>query len=516
MADIVLCTLNATYQHCAFGLRYLRSNLGELNPRSAIREFTINHQPRDVAESLLADQPRIIGLGVYIWNTTQTRAVIEAVKTASPGTLVVLGGPEVSFELEEQAIVRLADVTIKGEADLLFADLCRRYLETGERPTTRLITGPLPDLKRIALPYEEYTDEDIRHRVLYVEASRGCPFKCEFCLSSLDESVRAFDLEVFLASIDRLIARGARQFKFIDRTFNLSVSFCTRILEFFLERVALGLFLHFEMIPDRLPKELRALIRSFPAGSVQFEIGIQTWNPEVAARISRKQNYDRIRENFAFLRAETSAHLHADLIVGLPGEDLESFGRGFDAVAALDPHEIQVGLLKRLKGTPIVRHDEKSAMRYQSEPPFTVLQTSSLSYTEVQELARFAKFWDLYANSGNFKRTMDCLRELASQRTPPSLFAEFRQFARFLDGKHPQRYGISLAKLVESAWEYLTAVRGADQNAVRQSLATDYSLGGKRRLPRPIGDLPPSPEASFSRVNPLNQRQRRHLDTALH
>src|SRR5205814_2204092 len=168
-----------------------------------------------------------------------------------------------------------------------FAELCEKLL-AGRRPLMKIIPAELPDFNQIVLPYDLYDDRDVAHRVIYVEASRGCPFKCEFCLSSLDVPVRNVPLEAFLAEMAKLLDRGVSQFKFVDRTFNLNLNFSRAILQFFLGRYQPGLFLHFEMIPDRLPEALRDLIRQFPAGALQFEVGVQTFNEEVSARISRR------------------------------------------------------------------------------------------------------------------------------------------------------------------------------------------------------------------------------------
>ncbi|MFM8931484.1 MAG: B12-binding domain-containing radical SAM protein, partial [Gemmataceae bacterium] len=222
----------------------------------------------------------------------------------------------------------------------------------------------------LKLPYALYDSEDIAHRVIYVEASRGCPFTCEFCLSSLEIPVRAAPLEQFLAEMDQLLKRGTRQFKFVDRTFNLNTRVGITILHFFLDRMQPDLFLHFEMIPDRLPEELKSLIRRFPAGSLQFEVGIQSFNPEVQALISRRQDHAKTVDNLRWLRENTTVHIHADLIAGLPGETMESFGKGFDTLRGLGPQEIQVGILKRLRGTPIIRHDAEWEMVYSPQAPY--------------------------------------------------------------------------------------------------------------------------------------------------
>jgi radical SAM superfamily enzyme YgiQ (UPF0313 family) len=292
-----------------------------------------------------------------------------------------------------------------------FADVCRSLLRDTDTPVCEasegrqaclphIIAAELPALTQLASPYELYTDEDLKNRVIYVEASRGCPFTCEFCLSSLDIPVRAFPTEAFLASMQRLLDRGATQFKFVDRTFNLHLPTSSAILQFFLDRWREGLFLHFEMVPDRLPEQLRGLIKKFPAGAVQFEVGIQTFDEATSKNISRRQNLDRLADNFRFLREETGVHIHADLIVGLPGEGIESFGRGFDHLVRLGPQEIQIGILKRLRGTPIVRHDEEYRMIYAPHPPYEILSTREIPFADLQRMRRFARYWDIIANSG--------------------------------------------------------------------------------------------------------------------
>src|SRR5689334_21800017 len=344
MPDIVLTTLNAKYIHAAFGLRYLMANLGELQPRACLVEFDINQRPLDIAEVLLAREPRIIGFGVYIWNVVETLEVVSAIRRVAPEVAIILGGPEVSYEWETQPIVELADYVITGEADLKFAEVCGQLLR-GEKPATKIIPAELPDVARLALPYDLYNDDDIAHRVIYVEASRGCPFTCEFCLSSLDIPVRQFPLEKLLQHLQQLLDRGVKQFKFVDRTFNLNLNVSRALLRFFLDRYQPGLFFHFEMIPDRLPEALREIIAKFPPGALQFEVGIQSFNDEVCKLISRRQDLSKLEDNFHFLRGSTGVHIHADLIVGLPGETVESFGAGFDRLVQLGPQEIQVGIL---------------------------------------------------------------------------------------------------------------------------------------------------------------------------
>ena len=359
MNRVVLATLNAKYIHASLGLRYLLANMDRhggpgLRAQTTLREFVIQQRPTQIVEELLALNPAVIGLGIYIWNVVETTQVVRLLKTLRPDIKVVLGGPEVSFETGEQEICRLADHVVTGWGDVSFPKLCRALLD-GPQPLMKVIVGEQPALSELTMPYGEYTGQDLAKRLLYVEASRGCPFKCEFCLSSLDKTAWAFDLDAFMAEMDALYARGARNFKFVDRTFNLKVDFSVRILQFFLERMkqpdgslqaSPDLFVHFEVVPDSLHDRLKELIAQFPAGSLQFEVGIQSFNPEVQQRISRKQDNQKTADNLRWLVTQSQAHVHADLIFGLPGETLESFAEGFDRLHALAPHEIQFGILK--------------------------------------------------------------------------------------------------------------------------------------------------------------------------
>ncbi len=507
MPDIVLATLNAKYIHAAFGLRYLLANLGELRARAALREFDIHQRPEDIAEALLAENPRIIGLGIYIWNVAPATDVVAAFKRMRPELTVILGGPEVSHEWDRQEIVRLADHLITGEADLKFAEVCRGLL-AGQNAPDKIIPAEIPNLDQLASPYEFYTDDDVAHRVIYVEASRGCPFSCEFCLSSLDVPVRQFPLPALLADLEKLLRRGVRQFKFVDRTFNLNLATSRTLLEFFLERQCPGLFVHFEMIPDRLPEALREVIARFPPGALQFEVGVQTFNPEVSQLISRRQDYRRLADNFQFLRARTGVHVHADLIAGLPGESLESFGAGFDRLIELGPQEIQVGILKRLRGTPITRHDAAWGMVYDAQPPYEVQQTRLLDAATVQRVRRFARFWDLIGNSGNFVTTAPLAWSGGG-----SPFVEFMRLSDWLHERLGRQHGIALVELAELLFTFLTREKKLPAAEIASALLKDYRAGGRRDVPvflRPhLGET-----AAAERERPRSnapKRQLRHL-----
>ena len=504
MPDILLSTLNAKYIHAALGLRYLLANLGGLRPHAELLEFTIDQRPADLAERILARGPRILGLGVYIWNVEQSTKLVATLKRIAPELVIVLGGPEVSYEQAGQRIVELADYVITGQADLAFRELCQDIL-AGNAPAAKLINPPPPQLADIAWPYAEYTDTDIKQRLLYVEASRGCPFKCEFCLSALDKTALPFDLDAFLEQMAQLYARGARHFKFVDRTFNLKVDTSRRILQFFLDRMAPDLFVHFEVIPDRLPDGLKELLAKFPPGSLQLEVGVQSFNPDIQTLISRKQDNERTADNLRWLRERSNAHIHADLIVGLPGEDLDSFGTGFDRLYALRPHEIQVGILKRLRGAPIARHTDSHQLRFSDEPPYSILATDKISFADMQRMTRFARYWDLIANSGRFSVTLPLLLGDAP-------FTNFLSLSDWLFETTGQTHRIALPKLFELLHRALTEVFGLNEETVLDALAEDCAAQGTKGCPGFLHErLRVNKTAPVVGVMDTPARQARHL-----
>jgi len=470
--QIALCTLNAKYIHASLGLRYLYANLAALQPAASIHEFTINQRPIDIAEKLLAADPQIIGFGIYIWNVQQTEAVISLIKKIKPDTTVVIGGPEVSYEYNSSRAFNLCDYLITGQADFAFRELCSALLARNN-PGQKVIDAAPPPVNELVLPYDQYNAEDLANRVIYVEASRGCPFKCEFCLSALDKTAYPFDLDSFLNALANLYERGARQFKFVDRTFNLKVSSCISILDFFLKRLSSDLFLHFEVIPDKLPAALRSRLVNFPELSLQFEIGVQSFNQEVQATINRKQDNNKTRENIEWLRKNTHAYIHADLIFGLPGETLASFAQGFDQLIGLNPQEIQVGILKRLKGTSIDRHADEFALCYASDPPYALLKSRDVDFATMQRMQRFARYWDMIGNSGRFTMTRPVI--LGSKQ-----FDQFLQLSDWLYRATDQTSRISLARLFQLIYKGATEINLCAQDVLLAALKTDFDRSGEK------------------------------------
>jgi radical SAM superfamily enzyme YgiQ (UPF0313 family) len=530
-ARIVLATLNAKYIHAALGLRYLMANMArhggaDLAALTTLQEFTIQRPAQEIVAALLLAlgdaSVRVVGLGVYIWNVAQTTEVIRLLKSQCPQVKVVLGGPEVSHEWEAQTIVAMADHLITGWGDVSFPKLCRALVH-GPQPLMKVIAGEQPPLDELALPYDQYSAADLAQRVLYVEASRGCPFQCAFCLSALDKTAWAFALEPFLAALATLYDRGARNFKFVDRTFNLKVDTSVRILQFFLDRLQVApdehLLLHFELVPDHLPDGLKTMVAQFPAGVLQFEIGIQSFNPQVQSRIARRQDNAKTGENIRWLLEHTNVHLHTDLIFGLPGESWESFAAGFDRLHALGPHEIQLGLLKRLRGTPLARRSlpgsvAEDGMVYAAEPPYTVLQTGAVSAEHVLAFVHMARYWDLLVNSGRFGQSSRLLLQ------GDSAFGAWAVFSQWLWQRTASTHQFTPEALLDAVFDYLTLERLLSVDAVRSALLADYLASGARSNPQALQGLLPRrdkagpPKGSAPRSNAFAQRQSRHQTAA--
>ncbi|WP_296002725.1 DUF4080 domain-containing protein [Rugamonas sp.] len=500
---ILLTTLNARYTHASLGLRYLLANMGELQAQTALQEFVLGAKTTEVVESILAHQPKIVGFGIYIWNVEETTKVVAMLKRVVPQVVVVLGGPEVSHEPGEQHIVQLADYLITGWGDVTFPKLCGEIL-SGPKPIMKIHAGVQPPMAEIKLPYSLYSDDDIKNRTLYVEASRGCPFKCEFCLSALDKTAWPFALDGFLAELESLHARGARLFKFVDRTFNLNIKTSLKIMQFFLDKLEAypddPVYAHFELVPDHLPDALKEGIAKFPPGALQFEIGIQSFNPAVQALVSRKQDNQKAADNIRWLTEQSNAHMHVDLIAGLPGETVESFAEGFNKLWALKPHEIQFGILKRLRGTPIIRHTAEFGLVFEPYAPYTILANKDIDFQTMQRLVRFARYWDLVANSGRFGHTVPVLLG----ETP---FQNFMAFADWLYAHTDATHRIALDRLAAMVSRWLQT-RGMDKSAADQLLASDYAgrnESGSRVKPASV----PAPAARAESAAPL--RQARHL-----
>jgi radical SAM superfamily enzyme YgiQ (UPF0313 family) len=481
---ILLTTINAKWIHPSLALRLLKANLGSLEQDCEILEFALRQPVGEKVRAIQSRRPRVLGISVSIWNHIPTMELLGALEGEWAGPpedrsrpVVVLGGPEASYLPEEAEIFRRADYVIRGEGEESFRRLCAVLLGgAAEGPgSPRFINGVPAELAGIRQAYHYYSDEDLTRKLVYVEASRGCPFHCDFCQSAA-ETPREFPLEPFLAEMDLLIKRGARDFKFLDRSFNADLSRALGIMDFFLRRIEAGqggtgvrehrpLCVHFEMVPGLFPPELREKLRRFPAGTLRLEIGIQTLNPQVSARINRPGDGEAALELLRFLGEKTKAVVHADLIAALPGEDIDSFARGFDrlwlalsgpAQRAADTEspplipgfEIQLGILKLLPGTPLARRRGPWGMVFSPAPPYEALSTAALPGPELDRIKNFARFWEILVNRRPFP-------ELPIAPAGEAVFRRFMDLADRLLVRFGRNWGIDKWELRRAVLEIL-------------------------------------------------------------
>ncbi|MDA3864588.1 MAG: DUF4080 domain-containing protein [Deltaproteobacteria bacterium] len=475
MSDILLIAFNARFFHPALNLRYLKANLGENKDRCTIKEYNLDQKLSEVLEEIIAAQPLIIGIGVYIWNRRLVLSLLKNINALRPEINIVLGGPEAGYEYEGTELLENCDYLIIDEGEISFSNLCSSIM-AGNSPTSKIIKSQKPDLDNIELPYYLYSEEDIEKRFIYVESSRGCPFSCEFCLSSLDKGVRQFNRDKFIKNLGKLYDRGCRTFKFLDRDIALAQAY--EVLDFFLARDDQELFLHFELVPGIIPARLKSVLASFKHTTIQIEAGIQSFNEKVNKRLKRYNKNDSILEDLEFLNSLPMIHLHADLIVGLPGEDIASFAQGFDLLYNSGVEEIQVGILKKLRGTAIGRHDQEYTMVFNQEPPYEILENSDILFLEMQTLKRFARFWKIVSNSGNFKNSVKLIWE------NHSVFYQFYDFSNWLYQKTNATHAFSLNRMATFIHEYLVEIKKLDEYSVKQTIESDYKRLARNTRPQ--------------------------------
>lgn len=438
---ILLIGINAKYIHSNPAIYSLRACAGEYKSAVEIAEYTINQRPEDIRRDIYLRKPDVIAISCYIWNWAMVSALLPDLAKLLPGVPIWLGGPEVSYRAEE-VLAEFPQVTgiMSGEGEYTFYKLAEFYDGEGELHNipgivTRDFNTGAPQILDLAdIPFW-YADgdllkEEFGNRIVYYETSRGCPFRCSYCLSSIDKSVRFRPLDMVKRELDFFLENKVPQVKFIDRTFNCKHSHAIEIWQYIYEHDNGITNFHFEIAADIITAEELALLSKLRPGQVQLEIGVQTTNGQTLEEIRRITDMDKLKANVARLREFYNIHLHLDLIVGLPFEDKASFIHSFNEVYAMEPDDLQLGFLKVLSGSYICEKTKEYGIVYESNPPYEVLSTNWISYEDVIGLKRVEEMLELYHNSGQFVHTIAFLEKQFA-----SPYALYKALADFYERK---------------------------------------------------------------------------------
>lgn len=462
--NVVLATLNAKYIHTSLALRYLKA-FAESEFDVDIAEYTIKDPAMAIVSDLFRRKPDVIGFSCYIWNIEETITVIDMLRKVLPDAAIVLGGPEVSYDTEFwMNRLPAVDYIVMGEGEETFRDLLRElsgsrkfhfvfglaYRKNGE---VVINPGrPKLDLNAIPSPYRFAEDlPSLPNRVVYFETSRGCPFSCQFCLSSIEVGVRYFDMERVKADLTYLIDNGAKLIKFVDRTFNIKREYAMEIFQFLIDNHR-GCVFQFEITADIMrPEVLDFLAEHAPPGIFRFEIGVQSTNDETNLAVKRRQNWTKLVRTVTKVKESGKIDQHLDLIAGLPHEDYNRFRQTFNDVFALRPEELQLGFLKMLRGTGLRLNAEKYGYVYMDRAPYEMLGNDLLPFEDIVRIKRVEDVLEKYWNAHRMDRTMEYLTQTAY----PSPFDFFQKFGDYWEERGWQRIGHQLEDLFVRLWAFL-------------------------------------------------------------
>ncbi|MFO7937237.1 MAG: radical SAM protein [Kiritimatiellia bacterium] len=482
--SILLIAVNARYSHSSYSVRTLKANLQELEKYCEIYEAEISITPFQLAAHIVEAGPTVAGFSVYLWNIRIIEATARILRKVAPEIKLIAGGPELTPDYKN---ADLFDLCIIGEGESALREYCNENIEkcrpgTLTRYTQRPVRTPglqqgtireknlLNDslktdvesgeslviksgpekIKTLKLPCHLYTDEDIANRVVYVEASRGCPYSCTYCTSA-GTGLRLIPLKKLLPELDILWQRGVRRFKFLDRSFTAAGEHALAIMNFFLKRCEPGMCLHFEVYTDILPENIKKMLGRFPQRFLHLECGIQTLNPDVAERIGRSRDIDKTLWNLKFLVDETGADVHADLIFGLPGESEKSFAAGFNKLINIcNPPTVQVNLLKALPGTELSGKADSCKLKFNPEPPYELLASDQMDFATLNRIQRFARCWELIHNRDKFNDETVKLMKLSQD-----VYGTFTRLAEHIYRAEGRMHRIAQARLKALVDEFI-------------------------------------------------------------
>ncbi len=418
--QVVLSAINSKYIHTGLGLRYVGEYAKAQGHDVCLIEETINTPLLAVLEKIMAQQAQVYGFSVHIWNKPFVFRLVRMLRKLRPQAVIAIGGPEVAFDAERIfAELPEADYIVQGEGELVFSELLMS-LETGSAVPRHIAwhkegevftnggTTVIEDMSLLPFPYPDLEKVLAEHKIVYYECTRGCPFRCAYCLSGISHSVRKRPLALVLRDLDRFIASGVPLVKFVDRTYNLDESYFLPMMQHLAAAKTNATF-HFEIKADMLSERVLAFLETVPKGRFQLEIGIQSTHQPTLAAINRQDNWQRLAANVRRLLAYGNMHIHVDLIAGLPYEDLATFAKSFNDVYGLEADMLQLGFLKVLPGTQMRREAAQHGLLYMDEPPYEILATKYMPYEDMQYLKHLDNILDQTANSGNFKYTLRVL-----------------------------------------------------------------------------------------------------------
>ena len=475
----LLTTLHSKYIHASLALPYLAAYCRNTCDEILIREYTLKEPKETILAQIVACRPDVVCFSVYLWNRVATLELVDCLKRIDPGLRIVLGGPEISFEDERFFSHHPVDALICGEGERPFRELLLAWQDDrvpDPFPGLRTCSDPVDRGRSLLASLDDIPSPfvmdlvDLKRGLVYFESSRGCPYSCSFCMSALDDQVRSFSAGRISDDLTLLMECRVPQIKFVDRTFNYDNARAREIFSHILKHNRSSRF-HFEIGAHLFDDETLDLLETVPDGMFQFEIGVQSTLPQTLAAIERKAPLDRLLENVRRLRQRTAIHLHLDLVAGLPGEGLEDFLRSLDRVDGLHAGHVQLELVKLLPGAPLRAQAERFGIIYDPNPPYTILRSQELDYSQLEKLRGIGRLLDLIVNSRRFLFLLPALKE------------RFGGLSAFLDDldrywrKHElYRRSLSLRELYFTVHDYLVHSFDDQYRRVSQELlARDYA-----------------------------------------
>ncbi|MFW5647873.1 MAG: B12-binding domain-containing radical SAM protein [Candidatus Alkaliphilus sp. MAG34] len=485
---VLLVALNAKYIHTNLAVRYLKKSTTDiLGEDIKIKEFTINNDASYIIREIYDCNPDILCFSCYIWNIDMISHIAKHIKKVMPETIIILGGPEVSFDTETFMEKNDAiDIVVIGEGEETFRELVLSLKNNGDYSLIQGIafrvkgqikfTAPrdiAPPMDSLPFPYEGEELED--NKILYYESSRGCPFNCQYCLSSTTSGVRFLSMERIKKELKYFIDQGVRQIKFVDRTFNTKKSHAMNIMNFISENYKEKINFHFEIVADLLDDELLEFLETVPVGLFQFEIGVQTTNKKTLEKIDRQMNFEKLGSMVRRISQGRNIHQHLDLIVGLPEEDYFSFRKSFDDVFELRPEKLQVGFLKLLKGSGLRNRASDYGYIYSDNPPYEIMETAWLSFGDISGLKGLEEMVETYWNSNIFTNGIEfIIRNFYS-----SSFRCFEELWKYWkdNGYHHMAHGKN--RLYEILVEFYDSNQFDNLEMFKEVLKLDFLKGAK-------------------------------------